>query len=355
MVRSSRRNISKLDDGAYFEKSRFYTAIVRLLRSSSSTPAVTGSAAAYEQLLGKYDPGTDDEKEKNPLAAHYWQWEDGVYDATDNSTENLLPSFLTDEMVEIFEFNDSGERTIVSVPNPILYGVVDTTSCMPSPISRDYQWSLLRNIKGMVTRAMAATTYSEFTSPDGANSLYIPQTLVRLAIGGNTTSLQSSWDPIYWLYLSNVERLHFIWLERYKRKYGKYPTTLPADPFPEIEFLPSYDVLLADDDSIFNCQSSREAAIQSGALYLIRMTALNLNSSGILEVTAFIDGIDVVLEPRPFIITSDHDRVDLICSWEVNFTEVGINVNASHYIELVTATFNGEYVTGNLSIELVIK
>jgi hypothetical protein len=141
-IKRTRRNIETLDDKNFNEKTRFYTAMYRLVRRDNpdwwNLCAIHGgvgvknddvyvdlkvlaeryaedckehklmSQAAYaeraenfcphtnalfaiwhhpyvlafETLLEKYDPGTTQEKGMRPIAAHYYKWEDGVFPDT---------------------------------------------------------------------------------------------------------------------------------------------------------------------------------------------------------------------------------------------------------------------------------
>lgn len=313
-----RRNIETLDDVNFNEKTRFYTAMHLLVRkdnkdwwnlcaihggvnkpnpdvyvdlkglaeryagectkfgltdqaadaSTSENFCPHGNALfviwhrpyvlAFETLLQKYDPGTEEEKAGRPIAAHYWKWEDGDYpnlkppeDAPNTyGTSDPLPEFLKTPVVDIFVFDAAKNRSLQRTANPFLSG----PSCQfpeQDTIIREYQWGFLRanssgvTVKTQVENALAQTDYNQFSTTNGSdNSLEQPHNFLHVGIGGRTPLLQypkdpdndnpgdmntlfSTYDPIFWVHHANVERQHYIWLLQYYTEHDQqYPDDL---------------------------------------------------------------------------------------------------------------------------------
>lgn len=148
---------------------------------------------ALELLLQHHDPDPGNEQ---PLALHYWKWDNG---------SSSLPAVLRRRTLLGFDGK--------SIPNPFING----TGRDGTPISRGAGFrisspgALLR-----VSKALQNKQYHQFVTGNGTMNSNIeePHNSIHISFepGADMGSVATAaFDPIFWLHHSNVERIHHEW------------------------------------------------------------------------------------------------------------------------------------------------
>ncbi len=292
-----------------------------------------------------------------------------------------------------------------------------------------------------------------FVTVDSTSSIEAPHNKFHVAIGGKTplylhnkydanmfgdmNTLYSTYDPIFWVHHSNIERFLFIWLQNYYQEHNStYPDvlvnkansdekdpdsqnlmTLNLFPFPELKnfkydtlpwrvdpntfpsFTPdmvgtwisndalpyTYDVTEEDPpapttsitavavggpcrlkasivQTIQNVRQALKSLRVKGVMYRIRVSGADLRGTGTFDVIVNINGRDIVLEERNFILAS-RDQICLMCdnrsmtvAWDINVEKLGIAsiLGNEPSISLVSATYTTARGVENFS-NLTVK
>ncbi len=227
---------------------------------------------AFETLLQKYDPFPGD---PTPLALHYWAW-----DSETATPHGKLPDWATSPTIlgfpnpfiqgprdplppplGLWAAQPGGTWTDPNDPDKIAYPTGPITArggyptanngpIFPGPkysgiSAKNKSQAFLAQLELDYATAMTMNNYIRFFDKLGPNpgtaDIENPHNELHNDVGGDMQNVAtSSWDPIFWLHHSNVERLHTAWLER--NRTVKIDT-LMANITPQESAVPGLDMM----------------------------------------------------------------------------------------------------------------
>lgn len=221
---------------------------------------------AFETLLQYYDPGSAEEKANNPLAAHYWGWDDKekyptVPDWANSPTISINGQLLENPLFhgtsywhKVTQAKALGDKAAAEIQSK---SIPDHPAYFTQRFINDYDYFMDGNYERADNlfdpRSFKYFTYAEVSSAHSPMNFDAVHGTVHAAVGGyiyrdkpgakvkgsddpSVTAMYAyqtgdmaqvvfaSFDPIFYLHHSNVERLHYAWVERYREVNGVYPT-----------------------------------------------------------------------------------------------------------------------------------
>ncbi|EDQ84727.1 uncharacterized protein MONBRDRAFT_34594 [Monosiga brevicollis MX1] len=231
--------------------------------------------AEFEWLLQENDPMDKGHNNFDALGAHYLDW--------DNWDGLALPPYLSNPqyIVRSDKFADKGFPQHMAFPNPLYrwfapvhaedqlhekfpgqypddfncttrdpayrsqaYGYTESWPVLYTPADPSKKTKATNSIRDMVHDAMLNPNLEEFatTAAGGSGSMEQPHNLFHNRLGGSygdgsftgtMTSLQSIYDPIFWLHHSNIERQLMSWQRAWvpenKPGFTPLPESLPDE------------------------------------------------------------------------------------------------------------------------------
>lgn len=204
-----------------------------------------GMMIEFERILQMYDPAKASCRFSRPLAAHYWAWDD--WDG------RKMPDLLSDHVYNIItnDYECAGFPEGHRLRNPLRCSHVPALpehqlkEQFPSELpftTRNPKFDTEAGADGFfpedgstykdrILRSVSDPNWNQFaTTAYGSNgSIEEPHNRVHVIIGGKTdddidgamNTMQSAYDPVFWLHHSNIERLYCSWQRTWLK--GKMP------------------------------------------------------------------------------------------------------------------------------------